>query len=71
MPHHALCDSHCEAFYRYADPSTVLMPISVAGYRAMHSKLCDSLEGCKINLCLEAKAKEVIKAFEGSAELEI
>lgn len=71
MPHHALCDSHCEAFYRCADPSAVLMPISVAGYRAMHSKLYDSLEGCKVNLCLEAKAKEVIKAFEGSAELEI
>ena len=69
MPHHALCDSHCVEFYRYVDPTTVLMPISKAGYRAMHSKLYDRDQGCIANLCLEAKAETVIKAYEGTAEL--
>ena len=71
MPHHALCDAFCVDFYRYVDAEELLLPISSAGYRAMHSKLYDSLEGCIANLCLEAKAKGVYKAFEGNAELYI
>ena len=69
MPHHALCDSFCVDFYRYTDPQVVLMPISVAGYRAMHSKLYERSEGCIANLCVEARADTVYKAFEGTVEL--
>ena len=35
----------------------------------MHSSLYDKLEGCIANLCVEAKAKEIYKAFEGTAEI--
>ncbi len=69
MPHHALCDSYCVDFYRYVEPQIVLMPISVAGYRSMHSKLYDKHEGCIANLCVEAMAEKVYKAFEGTVEL--
>lgn len=69
MPHHALCDAFCTDFYRHADPQTILMPISAAGYRSMHSKLYDTHAGCIVNLCLEAKAQNVYKAFDGTAEL--
>ena len=71
MPHHALCDAYCVDFYRFADPRTVLMPVSVAGYRAMHSGLYEREEGCIANLCVEAKADLVVKAFEGMAILPI
>ena len=69
MPHHALCDAYSVDFYRYVDPQIVFMPISVAGYRSMHSKLYDKSEGAIANLCVEAKAKEVYKAFNGTAEV--
>ncbi len=71
MPHHALCDAFCVDFYKYVDPQILLMPISAAGYRSMHSDLYDSLEGCIANLCVEAKAEKIYKAFEGTAELYI
>ena len=71
MPHHALCDSYCVDFYRYTDPQVVLMPISAAGYRAMHSKLYERHEGGIANLCVESKANIVYKAFEGTVELMI
>ena len=71
MPHHALCDSYCVDFYRYADPEIMLMPISIAGYRAMHSDMYAYGTGGTANLVAEAKAKEVYKAFEGTVELEL
>ena len=71
MPHHALCDAFCVDFYKYTEPEILLLPISAGAYRSMHSKLYDKLEGCIANLCLEAKAKEVHKAFEGTAEISI
>ena len=69
MPHHALCDAFCVDFYKHVDPQILLMPISAGAYRSMHSKLYDSLEGCIANLCVEAKAEKIYKAFEGTAEL--
>ena len=69
MPHHALCDAYCVDFYKYVAPQTLLMPISSGAYRSMHSKTYDSLEGCIANLCVEAKAEKIYKAFEGTAEL--
>ena len=71
MPHHALCDAFCVDFYRYADPQTILMPTSAAGYRSMHSKLYDTQAGCIANLCVEAKAQKTYKAFDGTVELSI
>ncbi|MBQ8849417.1 MAG: MBL fold metallo-hydrolase [Clostridia bacterium] len=69
MPHHALCDSYCVDFYRYVNAETVLMPISIAGYRAMHSGMYEKSEGCIANLCVEARADKVYKAFDGTVEL--
>ena len=69
MPHHYLCDAFCVDFYRYVSPEILLLPISRAGYRAMHSKEYDKLEGCIANLCAEAKAEGVYKAFEGTSEI--
>ncbi len=70
MPHHALCDAYCKEFYGYADPEIILMPISVAGYCAMHSIYAD-WEGGVINIAAETKAKEVYKAFDGIIILDI
>ena len=71
MPHHALCDAYCVDFYRYVDPQIVFMPISVAGNRSMHSNLYDQEEGCIANLCVEAKADAVYKAFNGTTYIDI
>ena len=65
MPHHALCDAYNGEFYRFAAPKTVLMPISVAGYRAMHEDKYAFSEGGIANLALESRADCAIKAFEG------
>ena len=70
MPHHALCDAYCTDFYNFAEAEIVLMPVSVAGYHAMHTEYA-TREGGIANLCVEAKAKEVYKAFEGTAEIMI
>ncbi len=71
MPHHALCDAYCSDFYNYAEPKILLMPISVAGYRTMHTRMYEVRPGYAVNLCLEARAEKVYKAFEGTAELSI
>lgn len=71
MPHHALCDAYNDDFYRYTDPEILLMPISVAGYRAMHSELYATSKGNIINKAVEDKAKDIYKAFEGTVEIEI
>ena len=71
MPHHTLCDSFCMDFYRYTAPQTVLMPISIAGYRAMHDESYETKEGCIANLFVEARASAVYKAFEGTVEVEL
>ena len=71
MPHHALCDAYCVDFYNYIDPQIVFMPISAAAYRSMHSALYDQSEGAIANFRVEATAKEVYKAFEGTKEASI
>ena len=71
MPHHALCDAFCVDFYRYVAPQILFMPISKGAYRSMHSSLYEKLEGCIANLCVEAKAEKVYKAFEGTVTIEI
>ena len=71
LPHHALCDAFCDDFYRYISPDVVFMPTSIAGYRTMHSDMYRNTPGYTVNLVLEAKAKKVYKAFEGTAEEEI
>ena len=71
FPHHALADSYCKDFYRYVDAKTVFLPISIAGYRAMHSNMYANGEGGIANLVAEAKADVVYKAFDGTFEVEI
>ena len=70
MPHHGLCDTGVLDFYKAVDAETVLIPISKAGDRSMHSgehKDCDTAA----NLWAEKNAKKVYKAFEGTIALEI
>ena len=71
MPHHGLCDSHNIEFYREVNAETVLIPISVAGYRSMHSDMYADREGRNNNLWVENNAERVFKAFEGTAEIEL
>ena len=71
MPHHALCDSHCQDFFRYVEPQIVFLPISIAGYRAMHSSMYAYSAGGTVNLVVEARAETVYKAFEGTVEIEL
>lgn len=70
MPHHALCDAYCKELYGYADPDIILMPTSIAGYRAMHDTYAN-WEGGAINITAESKAKEVYKSFDGTIILDI
>lgn len=71
MPHHGLCDSYNADFYREVDPNTLLVPISRAGDRTMHSDMYADREGRNCNLDLESNAKNVLKAFEGTVEIEL
>ena len=71
MPHHALADSYCHDFYRYVCPDIMFLPISIAGYRAMHSEMYAYGTGGTINLVAEARASVVYKAYEGTAEIEL
>lgn len=71
MPHHGLCDSYNADFYREVGASTLLIPISVAGNRAMHSDMYADREGRNCNLENENNADIVIKAFGGTAEIEL
>ena len=71
MPHHGLCDAFNEEFYREVGASTLLIPISVAGNRAMHSDMYADREGRNCNLDIENNADCVIYAFDGTAEIEL
>lgn len=71
MPHHGLCDSYNIDFYREVNAETVLIPISIAGDRAMHSDMYAEKEGRNHNLWVENNAEKVYKAFEGTAEIEL
>ena len=67
MPHHFCCDAYCDDFYKLVDPQIVLIPASIAGYRAMHTEYAGT-EGGATNLRAEARAEKVYRAFEGTAE---
>ncbi len=69
LPHHGLCDTGHERFYRLADADTVLVPISIAGDRTMHSDLYG--DAPLVNRWAEDHASTVYKAFEGTVRLEI
>ena len=71
MPHHALCDVCCVDFYKFVNAEELLLPISSAGYRAMHSEYYTRLSDCQENLRVEKEAKKVHKAFEGNVEIYI
>ncbi len=71
MPHHGLCDAYNIDFYREVNAKTVLIPISAAGYRAMHGDLYADREGRNHNLWAENNAETVYKAFEGTVEIEL
>lgn len=71
MPHHGLCDAYNADFYREVNAKTLLIPISVAGDRAMHSDLYEGREGRECNLSTEKNAETVYKAFEGTVEISL
>lgn len=71
MPHHGLCDAYNIDFYKEIDAKTVLVPISIAGDRSMHSDMYAAKEGRNHNLWVENNAEEVYKAFEGTVEIEL
>ena len=67
MPHHGLCDTGYEPFYRAVDAKTLLIPISIAGDRTMHSDLYG--DEPLVNRRAEENAGRIYKACEGTAEL--
>ena len=69
MPHHFCCDAYGDDFYKLVDPQIVLIPASIAGYRAMHTEYATT-EGGRINLRAEEMAKQVYRAFDGTVALE-
>lgn len=69
MPHHGLCDTGDFEFYRLVNAKTVLIPISVAGDKTMHSDLYG--DAPKANLFAEQNANYVIKAFEGTCKIDL
>ncbi|MBR5311293.1 MAG: MBL fold metallo-hydrolase [Clostridia bacterium] len=69
LPHHGLCDTGDLEFYRHADADTVLIPISRAGDRTMHSDMYGDAPAA--NRYAEDHAHTVYKAFEGTAEIEL
>ncbi len=71
MPHHGLCDTGNMSFYKRVDATDgVFIPISIAGYRTMHSDMYSGDCLCA-NLWAEDNAKAVYKAFDGNAEIEL
>lgn len=70
MPHHGLCDTGHLEFYKLVDAKVVLVPISIAGHRSMHSDMY-SHESRRANLFAEENAEKVYNAFEGTVPIEI
>lgn len=69
LPHHGLCDTGNADFYRLADASTVLIPISTAGDRTMRSDMYG--DAPLVNRWAEEHADAVYKAFEGTVTLSL
>ena len=70
MPHHGLCDTGNLNFYQKVNAQTILIPISIAGYRSMHSDMYAGNVKRDANLWAEGNAEDVYKAFEGTVEVE-
>jgi beta-lactamase superfamily II metal-dependent hydrolase len=68
LPHHALCDTGIEEFYKEVNAKTVLVPTSIAGNRAMNTIYYDQNSANRIAI---ENAERVIYAFEGTAETDI
>ena len=63
------CDAYNADFYREVNAKTLLIPISVAGDRTMHSDMYAGREGRECNLKAELNSDAVYKAFEGTIEI--
>ncbi len=68
IPHHALCDTGNIDFYHSVNAQTLLLPISIAGDRAMNGIYFDKNEK---NRRAYEHAKNIIKAYEGTKEIDI
>ena len=71
MPHHGFCDTYCEDFYRFVDAQTILIPLSIGGWRDMRSEKWYRSKGGTINLTAIARADKAYLAFEGNIEIEL
>lgn len=70
MPHHGLCDTGVTDFYKAVDAKTLLVPISIAGHRSMHSGE-HAEKDTAANMWAEQNAEAVYNAFDGNVEIEI
>ena len=68
LPHHALCDTGIEEFYKEVGAKTVFVPISIAGNRAMNTIYYDQNTANRYAI---ENAERVIYAFDGAAEADI
>lgn len=69
LPHHGLCDTGHDGFYKVVSPDTVLIPTSTAGYNAMNREEYAHATGD--NKAVEAAASRVYKSFEGTVKIEL
>lgn len=69
MPHHGLCDTGHEEFYKMVGAKTVLIPISRAGDRTMASDMYGNAP--KVNRDAAAFADAVYKAFDGTVAIDM
>ena len=70
MPHHALCDTGLQAFYKEVSASVLLEPTCIAGDRAMHTEYADKARAVE-NAWAEENADQVYRSFEGTVEIEL
>ena len=68
MPHHALCDTGDVGFFSAVDAKTLLLPISIAGDRSMNDIY---FEQNTANRWAQDNADKILKAFEGTIEIEV
>ncbi len=66
LPHHGLCDSGDEDFYRAAGAKVVMIPTCVSG----EARMTDGTHGITPAHFAKDLAKRVYKAFEGTCEID-
>ena len=69
LPHHGLCDTGHDGFYKVVSPETVLIPTSKAGYYAMKREEYAHATGD--NKAVEAAASRVYRSFEGTVKIDL